>query len=348
MDFVDTFDSPRKQSATVTTPQEGTRREGQSPYQVPEAGVDVDVNGDGVHDENGQIRIAMGESGTYRLRLRACEGTRTVHTTTLQSPTGALQGTTPATAAPTQMALDCAGTAPGAWHTVTVTARAVDDYPEGPRVNALLSAPLKVVYSHDVYANTNLVSSGTGTTNVQITADPSATTPCAYRARERARREPPAHGQVHLGSGARSDGVLHPVGRSVPVAPRHRDRPHALVRTTGDVGHQGPRARVQRKQREPMGRNHAARHRLADPLRRRHRGARGGPNAKMRFPRAPCTRSAVGGEGCLRDGERHSDCRQRLHRHVGHAHLRRRARRRRSCGSRCSTTAKPTAASGSS
>ena len=181
MDFVDTFDSPRRQGTTVTTPQEGTRTEGQSPYQVPEAGVDIDVNGDGVADENGQIRMPMGGSGTYRLRLRPCEGRRTVHTRTLRSPAGALQGTTPATAAPTQMALECADTEPGAWQTVTVTARSVGDYPEGPRLNALLSAPLKVVYSHDVYIDTEggdgegLVSSGTGTTNVQITADPSAT-----------------------------------------------------------------------------------------------------------------------------------------------------------------------------
>ena len=34
----------------------------------------------------------------------------------------------------------------------------------------------------------------------------------AHRAWKRARREPPAHGQVHLGSSARSDGVLHQVG----------------------------------------------------------------------------------------------------------------------------------------
>ena len=143
----------------------------------------------------------------------------------------------------------------------------------------------------------------------------------AHRAWERARREPPAHGQVHLGSGAGSDRVLHQVGQPVRVATRDADRPHALVRPTGDVGHQGPRARVQHEQRERMGRNQATRRRLAGALRRRHRGARGDEREDA-LPRAPCARGTVGGAGKVRDGERHRDRGERLHRHLGHAHVR--------------------------
>ena len=65
-----------------------------------------------------------------------------------------------------------AGT-PNDWHEVTVTARALEDYPADRRYDALLSAPFAVVYNHEVWKEVNtsssyLVSEGTGLVRVLV------------------------------------------------------------------------------------------------------------------------------------------------------------------------------------
>ena len=182
IDRVETFDSPQRIVTSAGTPRAGSGSLLTSSYANEGAGIDIDVNGDGAADENPQVRLAIGESGSYRLRLKPCEGQRSVYTEPVQSPAGAL-GVVPVTRTPSQLELECAGTEPSAWQTVNVAAIALDDYPTGRRVSALLAMPFDIVYSHNVYTNSDtghgnsLVSSGTGKTRVTVSANASATLP---------------------------------------------------------------------------------------------------------------------------------------------------------------------------
>ena len=59
------------------------------------------------------------------------------------------------------------GGTPNDWYEVTVTARALEDYPADTRADALLSAPFAVVYNHEVSygsddTRSGLVSEGRG------------------------------------------------------------------------------------------------------------------------------------------------------------------------------------------
>ena len=74
-----------------------------------------------------------------------------------------------------------AGT-PNNWHEVTVTARALEDYPADRRYDALLSAPFAVVYNHSVHkevttTSSYLVSEGTGLVRVSLDRPADATLP---------------------------------------------------------------------------------------------------------------------------------------------------------------------------
>ena len=182
IDTVASFDSPQRIVTSAGTPREGSGSLLTSSYANEGAGIDIDVNGDGTADENPQVRLAIGESGSYRLRLKPCEGQRSVYTEPVQSPAGAL-GVVPVTRTPSQLELACAGTEPSAWQTVNVAAIALDDYPSARRASALLAMPFDIVYSHNVYTKSDtghgdsLVSSGTGKTRVTVSANASATLP---------------------------------------------------------------------------------------------------------------------------------------------------------------------------
>ena len=182
IDRVASFDSPQRIVTSAGTPKAGSGSLLTSSYANEGAGIDIDVNGDGAADENPQVRLAIGESGSYRLRLKPCEGQRSVYTEPVQSPAGAL-GVVPVTRTPSQLELECAGTEPSTWHTVNVTAIALDDYPSARRASALLAMPFDIVYSHNVYTRSDtghgnsLVSSGTGKTRVTVSANASATLP---------------------------------------------------------------------------------------------------------------------------------------------------------------------------
>ena len=189
VDFVDTFDSPRLQSATVWSLQEGA-----DPYTSPYAKdlLDAEVWRGGVWQEapDNELYLRMGETGKYRLRLKPCGSIYDVIPRRIQAPVGRLRAS-PTDFEPTLFKnLNCevvqdgwrtdengnfvtlgdiydmtaphlqdraddripiyAG-APNVWREVTVTARALEDYVADVRVDALLSAPFAVVYNHEVY-----------------------------------------------------------------------------------------------------------------------------------------------------------------------------------------------------
>ena len=128
-----------------------------------------------------QLQVRMGETGKYRVRLKACNGERNVYARKIQSPAGALRAN-PMEADPWQMSLDCNGDEPGSWQEVAVTALALEDYPADTRSDALLRAPFAVVYNHEVWRDINLskstlVSEGTGLVRIAVERPAGATLP---------------------------------------------------------------------------------------------------------------------------------------------------------------------------
>ena len=189
VDFVDTFDSPRLQSATVWSLQEGA-----DPYTSPYAKdlLDAEVWRGGQWREapDTELYLRMGETGKYRVRLKPCGSIYSVIPRRIQAPAGRLRAS-PTDFEPSLFSnLNCkvvqdgwrtdengefvtlgdiydmtpahlqaraddripiyAG-APNVWREVTVTARALEDYDADVRADALLSAPFAVVYNHEVY-----------------------------------------------------------------------------------------------------------------------------------------------------------------------------------------------------
>ena len=189
VDFVDTFDSPRLQSATVWSLQEGA-----DPYTSPYAKdlLDAEVWRGGQWREapDNELYLRMGETGKYRVRLKPCGSIYSVIPRRIQAPAGRLRAS-PTDFEPTLFSnLNCkvvqdgwrtdengnfvtlgdvydmtsphlqdraddripiyAG-APNVWREVTVTTRALEDYDADVRADALLSAPFAVVYNHEVY-----------------------------------------------------------------------------------------------------------------------------------------------------------------------------------------------------
>ena len=198
VDFVDTFDSPRLQSATVWSLQEGA-----DPYTSPYAKdlLDAEVWRGGVWQEapDNELYLRMGETGKYRVRLKPCGSIYSVIPRRIQAPAGRLRAS-PTDFEPTLFSnLNCkvvqdgwrtdeAGNfvtlgdiydmspphlqaraddripiyagAPNVWREVTVTARALEDYARDVRADALLSAPFAVVYNHEVYYGSDDTRSG--------------------------------------------------------------------------------------------------------------------------------------------------------------------------------------------
>ena len=210
VDFVDTFDSPRLQSATVWSLQEGA-----DPYTSPYAKdlLDAEVWRGGQWREapDNELYLRMGETGKYRVRLKPCGSIYSVIPRRIQAPAGRLRAS-PTDFEPSLFSnLNCkvvqdgwrtdengdyvlmkdvydmtnfqdrandripvhAG-APNVWHEVTVTARALEDYDADVRADALLSAPFAVVYNHEVYYGSEDPRSGLvseGTGLVRISLD---------------------------------------------------------------------------------------------------------------------------------------------------------------------------------
>ena len=218
VDFVDTFDSPRLQSATVWSLQEGA-----DPYTSPYAKdlLDAEVWRGGQWREapDNELYLRMGETGKYRVRLKPCGSIYSVIPRRIQAPAGRLRAS-PTDFEPSLFSnLNCevvqdgwrtdeegnfvtlgdiydmtnfqdrandripiyAGT-PNVWREVTVTARALEDYPSDVRADALLSAPFAVVYNHEVYygsedPRSGLVSEGTGLVRISVDRPADATLP---------------------------------------------------------------------------------------------------------------------------------------------------------------------------
>ena len=180
LDFVDTFDSARKQTKWY-----GTAREGETPLESPYA---VDALDAQVFEGGGwraapdtQLTVRMGESGRYRVRTKPCTGERNVYARRIQAPAGALRAS-PMEVDLHPIDLSCGGDEPGAWQEVTVTARALEDYARDVRADALLRTPFAVVYNHEVWHDTStttstLVSAGTGLVRTAVQRPTGATLP---------------------------------------------------------------------------------------------------------------------------------------------------------------------------
>ena len=210
IDFSPDFDSSRMQSRWY-----GTARAGHTPLRSPYAvdALDAQVFAGGVWREapDNALRVRMGETGKYRVRLKPCQGIHDVIVNRIQAPAGRLRAS-PMDVAPSVMTnLSCesefddwrrdengdpftmdqiydmtnfpdrandripiyAGTGNNNWKEVTVTARALEDYPADRRYDALLSAPFAVVYNHSVHkevttTSSYLVSEGTGLVRILV------------------------------------------------------------------------------------------------------------------------------------------------------------------------------------
>ena len=218
LDFVDSFDSSRKQSRWY-----GTARAGEtplkSPYAVDALDAQVFQGGQWRDAPDNELYVRMGETGRYRVRLKPCGGIHDVIVNRIQAPAGRLRASPMDVDPSLFMNLNCesefddwrrdkngnpvtmdqiydmtnfpdrandriplyAGT-PNAWKEVTVTARALEDYPADRRYDALLSAPFAVVYNHQVHKEVTttqsvLVSEGTGLVRVSVDRPADATLP---------------------------------------------------------------------------------------------------------------------------------------------------------------------------
>ena len=192
VDFVDTFDSPRLQSATVWSLQEGAEPY-KSPYAVDALEAQVWRGGEWREAPDNELYLRMGGTGKYRVRLKPCDRIYSVIPRRIQAP---------AERRPTDIDpalfsnLDCEVEGigyrtdengnrltmgdvydmtnfPNDWYEVTVTARALEDYAADVRADALLSGPFAVVYNHEVYygsddSRSGLVSEGTGLVRISV------------------------------------------------------------------------------------------------------------------------------------------------------------------------------------
>ena len=210
LDFSPDFDSARKQSHWY-----GTARAGETPLTSPYARdlVDAQVWRNGTwHDApDNELRVRMGETGKYRVRLKPCDRIYSVIPRRIESPAGRLRASPVETAPALFTNLRCEvegigyrtdengnrltmsdvydmtnfpdrandfipiyGGSQNDWYEVTVTARALEDYPHDVRADALLSAPFAVVYNHEVWyssffdTRSGPVSEGTGLVRILV------------------------------------------------------------------------------------------------------------------------------------------------------------------------------------
>ena len=209
IDFSADFDSARRQSRWYGTAKAG-HTPLTSPYAVDALDAQVFAGGAWRDASDTALYVRMGGTGKYRVRLKPCQGIHDVIVHRIQAPAGRLRASPMETDPVLFTNLNCesefddwrrdehgvpltmdqvydmtnfpdrakdlipiyAGT-PNNWHEVTVTARALEDYPHDVRADALLSAPFAVVYNHEVWKEVNtsssyLVSDGTGLVRVLV------------------------------------------------------------------------------------------------------------------------------------------------------------------------------------
>ena len=209
IDFSADFDSARRQSRWAGTAKAG-HTPLTSPYAVDALDAQVFAGGVWRDASDTALYVRMGGTGKYRVRLKPCQGIHDVIVHRIQAPAGRLRASPMETDPVLFTNLNCesefvdwrrdehgepltmdqvydmtnfpdrakdfipiyAGT-PNNWHEVTVTARALEDYPADRRYDALLSAPFAVVYNHAVWkevttSSSYLVSDGTGLVRVLV------------------------------------------------------------------------------------------------------------------------------------------------------------------------------------
>ena len=209
IDFSADFDSARRQSRWYGTAKAG-HTPLTSPYAVDAVDAQVFAGGVWRDASDTALYVRMGGTGKYRVRLKPCQGIHDVIVHRIQAPAGRLRASPMETDPVRFTNLNCesefddwrrdehgvpltmdqvydmtnfpdrakdlipiyAGT-PNNWHEVTVTARALEDYPADRRYDALLSAPFAVVYNHEVWkevttSSSYLVSEGTGLVRVLV------------------------------------------------------------------------------------------------------------------------------------------------------------------------------------
>ena len=230
LDFVDTFGSERMQSSWYSTPRAGATPLA-SPYAKDLLDAEVWRGGQWRDAPDNELYLRMGETGKYRVRLKPCGSIYSVIPRRIQAPAGRLRAS-PTDFDPALFSnLNCKvagigfredengnrltmgdvydmtnfqdrandfipiyGGTPNDWYEVTVTARALEDYPSDRRYDALLSAPFAVVYNHEVYygsddTRSGLVSEGTGLVRISVDRPADAVLPVP--------------GGVTIGSGSR-------------------------------------------------------------------------------------------------------------------------------------------------
>ena len=218
LDFSPDFDSSRKQSRWYGTARAG-HTPLKSPYAVDALDAQVFAGGRWRDASDNALYVRMGGTGRYRVRLKPCQGIHDVIVHRIQAPAGRLRASPMDTDPVLFTNLNCesefddwrrdehgnrltmdqvydmtnfpdrakdhipiyAGT-PNNWQEVTVTARALEDYPADRRHDALLSAPFAVVYNHEVWkevttSSSYLVSEGTGLVRVSLDRPADATLP---------------------------------------------------------------------------------------------------------------------------------------------------------------------------
>ena len=209
IDFSADFDSARRQSRWAGTAKAG-HTPLTSPYAVDALDAQVFAGGVWRDASDTALYVRMGGTGKYRVRLKPCQDIHDVIVHRIQAPAGRLRASPMETDPVLFTNLNCesefddwrrdehgepltmdqvydmtnfpdrakdlipiyAGT-PNNWHEVTVTARALEDYPADRRYDALLSAPFAVVYNHGVWkevttSSSYLVSDGTGLVRVLV------------------------------------------------------------------------------------------------------------------------------------------------------------------------------------
>ena len=218
LDFSPGFDSPRKQSRWYGTAKEG-HTPLKSPYAVDALDAQVFADGQWRDASDNELYVRMGGTGRYRVRLKPCDRIYNVHVNRIQAPAGRLRASPTDTDPSLFTNLNCEveglgyrtdehgnrltmdqvydmtnfpdrakdhipiyGGTPNDWYEVTVTARALEDYPADRRHDALLSAPFAVVYNHEVWygwedTRSGPVSEGTGLVRVSLDRPADATLP---------------------------------------------------------------------------------------------------------------------------------------------------------------------------
>ena len=209
LDFSPDFDSERRTSWWYGTAKKG-HTPLTSPYAKDLLDAQVFRGGQWREAPDNELYVRMGGTGKYRVRLKPCGSIYNVRSVRIQAPAGRLRASPTDTDPSLFTNLNCevaqdgwrtdengnrltlgdvydmtnfpahandhipiyAGT-PNNWHEVTVTARALEDYPADTRADALLSAPFAVVYNHAVWygshdTRSGPVSEGTGLVRISL------------------------------------------------------------------------------------------------------------------------------------------------------------------------------------